>query len=122
MVFGFGANLSFWVWSRSNSIISASSNPTKPFHNTNPNSTKTMTSNPTVFASSATPSNNVILTNDYLLVVVILINREFGLVTSFSLTQAKFVFPVKSIVPIVLSASREKHNLLALICLPLLCL
>ena len=44
------------VWSRSNSIISASSNPTKSFHTTNPNSTKMMPSNPTVSASSATPS------------------------------------------------------------------
>ena len=55
MVFGIGVDLSFWVWSRSNGIISASSNPTKSFHTTNPNSTKTMPSNPTVSTSSATP-------------------------------------------------------------------
>ena len=56
MVSGFGADMSFWVWSRSNNIISTSSNPTKSFHTTNPNSTKMMPSNPTVSASSATPS------------------------------------------------------------------
>ena len=79
MVSGFGADLSFWVWSRSNGIISASSNPMKSFHTTNPNSTKTMPSNPTVFASSATPSNNAVLTNNYLVIVVVLINLRESL-------------------------------------------
>ena len=82
MVFGFGADLSFWVWSRSNSIIFASSNPTKSFHTTNPNSTKTMLSNPTISASSATRSNDAILTNDYLIVVVVLINQRESLALS----------------------------------------
>ena len=76
MVFGLGANLRFWVWSRSNGVISASSIPTKPFHTTNPNSTKTTPSNPTVSASSATPSNDAVLTNDYLLIVVVFINQR----------------------------------------------
>ena len=82
MVSGFGADLSFWVWSRSNVIISASSNPTKSFHTTNPNSTKTMPSNPTVSTSSATPSNDAVLTNNYLVVVVVVINRRESLASS----------------------------------------
>ena len=82
MVSGFGADLSFWVWSRSNGIISASSNPMKSFHTTNPNSTKTMPSNPTVSASSATPSNDIVLTNDYLVVIVVLINWRESLASS----------------------------------------
>ena len=82
MVSRFGADLSFWVWSRSNVIISASSNPTKSFHTTNPNSTKTMSSNPTVSTSSATPSNDAVLTNNYLVVVVVVINRRESLASS----------------------------------------
>ena len=93
MVSGFGANLRFGVWSKSNGIISASSIPTKPFHTTNPNSTKMTPSNPTVSASSATPSNNAVLTNDYLLVVVVLINwRESLTLSHHSLSRKSSLF------------------------------
>ena len=114
MVSGFGADMSFWVWSRSNGIISASSNPTKSFNTTNPNSTKTMPSNPTISTSSATPSNDVVLTNDYLVIVIVLINRRKSLASlhrSLSCRSSSF-FLTKSIVPIVFTASREKYNLL----------
>ena len=85
----------------------------KLFHTTNPNSTKTMPSNPTVFASSATLSNDAVLTNDYL-VVVVLINWRKSLASSHRSLSRKSssFFPAKSIVPIVFSASRENHDLL----------
>ena len=94
MVFGFGANLSIWVWSRSNGIISASSNPTKMFHTTNPNPTKTKLLNPTISTSSATPSNDAILTKDYpFLLLLLLINRRESLALSHrSLSRKSSLF------------------------------
>ena len=41
-----------------------------------------MPSNPTVSASSATPSNDIVLTNDYLVVIVVLINWRESLASS----------------------------------------
>ncbi|KAF3950581.1 hypothetical protein CMV_023689 [Castanea mollissima] len=67
-----------------------------------------MPSNPTVSASSATTSNDYHChRRPYQS------KRDFGLITPFSLTQVKFIFSAKSISPIVFSASREKHNQLA---------
>ena len=83
------------------------------FHTTNPNSTKTMPSNPTVSASSATPSNDAILTNDYLVVVIVLINRRESLVSSHrSLSRRSSSFFRQNPLFPCFSASREKHDLL----------
>ena len=122
MISGFRANLSFWVWSRSNRIISASSNPTKSFHTTNPNSIKMMPSNSIVSASSATPSNDAVLTNDYLVVIVILINQRESLASlHHSLSRKLSSFfrrnPLFPLFPLF-SLHQEKST----ICLSLVCL
>ena len=119
MVSGFGANLSFWVWSRSNRIISASLNPTKSFHTTNLNSTKMMPSNSTVSASSATPSNDIVLTNDDLVVIVILINQRESLASlhrSLSRKSSSF-FRRNPLFPLF-SLHQERSTIsLSLVCL-----
>ena len=61
----------FLVWSIFNGTVFASSNPTAPFHTTNPNRTKK-----TKCTSSATPSNDAVSNTKRLLsLVVVLINR-----------------------------------------------
>ena len=119
MVSGFGANLSFWVWSRSNRIIFASLNPTKSFHTTNLNSTKMMPSNSTVSASSATPSNDIVLTNDDLVVIVILINQRESLAPLHrSLSRKSSLFFRRNPLFPLFSLHQERSTIyLSLVCL-----